>query len=171
MQNKGAIQVFAILLALACIWHLAFTVVTNRVEAKVRREAAGDPIIERSMLDSIKNKKVYFGYTYEDCKQREINLGLDLKGGMNVTLEVSVPDLLRAMSNNSQDSAFNKAIASANIKHRTSQKNYIDIFAEEFDNFKPGGKLASPGIFGHKDQTYFKPTDDNATVVKILKEE
>lgn len=171
MQNKGAIQVFAILLAIACIWHLAFTVVTNRVESKVRRDAAGDPVAEQAMLDSMKNKKVYLNYTYDDCKKREINLGLDLKGGMNVTLEVSIPDLLIALANNSQDSAFLKAIKNANVIHRTSPRNYVDIFAEEFNKIRPGGKLATPQIFAHKDQSYFKPTDNNETVIKILKEE
>jgi len=159
MQNKGAIQVFAILLALACIWHLAFTVVTNRVESRIHKEAGDSTRLEQALLDSMKSKVVYnlgfIRYTYDECKKREINLGLDLKGGMNVTLEVSTPDLLRAMTNNSQDSAFNKAIASANIIHKTSQKNYVDIFAEEFQKIRPGGKLASPQIFGHKDQSFF----------------
>src|SRR5688572_21938513 len=164
MQNKGAIQVFAILLALACIWHLAFTVVTNRVEAKVKREAAGDPTIERTMLDSMKNNKVFFGYTYDDCKKREINLGLDLKGGMNVTLEVSVPDLLKAMANDTKDSAFNRAIVSSKELQKTSQKNYIDLFAAEFQRFKPGGRLASPQIFGHSEQSIIKSSMQNDEV-------
>jgi SecD/SecF fusion protein len=175
MQNKGAIQVFAILLALACIWHLSFTFVTNRVESKVRAEAGDSTQLEQAMLDSLKSKVVYnlgfVKYTYDDCKKREINLGLDLKGGMNVTLEVSVPDLLKAMSNESQDSAFNKALKSATELQKTSQKNYVDLFAQEFERFKPGGRLGSPSIFGHGDQAMIKSSMRNEEVIAILKRE
>lgn len=171
MQNKGAIQVFAVLLALACIWSLSFTFVTSNVERKVHAEAGDSIELERAMLDSMKTKKVFLGYTYEDCKQREINLGLDLKGGMNVTLEVSVPELLKAMANNTQDSAFNRAIKSATDLQRTSQKNYIDLFAQEFERFKPGGRLASPQVFGHQDQGLIKSSMKNEEVIEILKRE
>jgi SecD/SecF fusion protein len=175
MQNKGAIQVFAILLALACIWHLSFTFVTNRVESKVRAEAGDSTQLEQSMLDSMKSKVVYnlglVKYTYDECKKREINLGLDLKGGMNVTLEVSIPDLLRAMANNTQDSAFNKAIKSATELQKTSQRNYVDLFVEQFLVYRPGGNLASPQIFGHKDQGMIKPSMKNDEVISILKRE
>ena len=175
MQNKGAIQVFAILLAVACIWHLSFTFVTNRVESKVRAEAGDSTQLEQVLLDSMKNKVVYnlglIKYTYDDCKKREINLGLDLKGGMNVTLEVSIPDLLRAMANNSQDSAFNKALKKATELQKTTQRNYIDLFAEQFQVFKPGGRLASPQIFGHPDQGMIKASMKNEEVIPILKRE
>lgn len=171
MQNKGAIQVFAILLALACIWHLSFTFVTNRVESKVRAEAGDSLQLEQAMLDSMKTKKVWLGYTYDDCKKREINLGLDLKGGMNVTLEVSIPDLLRAMSNYSTDSAFVKAVASAKEQQATSQRNFIDLFVESFLKERPNGKLSSPGIFGHKEQSIINQSMKNEEVIAILKKE
>jgi len=171
MQNKGAIQVFAILLALACIWSLSFTFVTSNVERKVHAEAGDSIELEQSLLDSMKTKKVFLGYTYEDCKKREINLGLDLKGGMNVTLEVSVPELLKAMANNTTDSAFNRALISATELKLTSQKNYIDLFAQEFEKFKPGGRLASPQIFGHGEQSLIKSSMKNDEVVTILKRE
>lgn len=171
MQNKGAIQVFAVLLALACIWSLSFTFVTSNVERKIHAQAGDSIELEQALLDSMKTKKVFLGYTYEDCKQREINLGLDLKGGMNVTLEVSVPELLKAMANNTQDSAFNQAIKSATELQISSQKNYIDLFAQEFEKFKPGGRLASPQIFGHGDQSLIKSSMKNDEVIAILKRE
>jgi SecD/SecF fusion protein len=175
MQNKGAIQAFAILLALACIWQLSFTFVTSRVESKIHAEAGDNIQLEQALLDSMKSKVVYnlgfVKYTYDECKKKEINLGLDLKGGMNVTLEVSVPDLLKAMANNTQDSAFNKALKNATELQRTSQKSYIDLFVEEFDKIRPGGNLASPQIFGHKDQSIIKPNTKRDEVIAILKRE
>ena len=175
MQNKGAIQAFAILLTLACIWHLSFTLVTNRVESSVRAEAGDSLELETALLDSMKTKVVYnlgfVKYTYDDCKKREINLGLDLKGGMNVTLEVSIPDLLRAMANNTPDTAFNQAIRKASELQSTTRKNYIDIFVEQFLILRPGGRLASPQIFGHKDQGMINASMKNDEVVVILKRE
>lgn len=171
MQNKGAIQVFAILLALACIWHLSFSFVTYRVESKVRAEAGDSLKLEQAMLDSMKNKKVWLGYTYDDCKKREVNLGLDLKGGMNVTLEVSIPDLLKAMANNSTDSAFVKALAVASEQQKTNQRNFIDLFVEAFLKERPNGKLSSPGIFGHKEQSIINQSMKNEEVISILKKE
>jgi len=175
MQNKGAIQVFAILLALACIFHLSFTIVTNRVESKARDYAGGDPVIERNYLDSMNSVVVYnlgiVKYTYADAKQREMNLGLDLKGGMNVTLEVSVPDLLRAMSNNSQDSAFNKAMKIAVEQQKTSQRNFVDLFVDAYKSVNPQGRLASPLIFGHNEQEVINVKMTNDEVRDILKRE
>jgi SecD/SecF fusion protein len=171
MQNKGAIQVFAILLALACIWSLSFTFVTSNVERKIHAEAGDSVELEQAMLDSMKTKKVFLGYTYEDCKKREINLGLDLKGGMNVTLEVSVPELLKAMTNDTKDSAFNLAIKNATEIQKTSPRNYVDIFVEEFDKVRPGGNLASPSIFGHKDQGLIRTGMTREQVVEVLKKE
>ncbi len=175
MQNKGAIQVFAILLALACIWHLSFTFVTNRVESKVRAEAGDSLQLEQAMLDSMKGKVVFnlgiVKYTYDECKKREINLGLDLKGGMNVTLEVSIPDLLKAMANNSTDSAFTQALVRATELQSSTQKNYVDLFVQEFLILRPNGKLSSPGIFGHKEQSLIKQSMKNEEVIEILKKE
>ena len=171
MQNKAAIQVFAILLALACIWELSFTFVTNRIESKVKAEAGDSTELEQALLDSMKNKKVWLWYTYNDVKQKEINLGLDLKGGMNVTLEVSIPDLLITMANDSRDSAFLKAINSSVEIQKTSQTNFVDIFRKEFERIKPGGRLASPQIFGHGEQSLIKSSMTNDEVVTILKRE
>ena len=111
MQSKGAVKLFAIILALVCIYQLSFTLVTKGVEKDAKSFANGNEIKEKSYLDSISSKGVYNlgvkNYSYQECKEREMNLGLDLKGGMNVTLEVSVADLVRSMAGqNSTDPTF-----------------------------------------------------------------
>lgn len=172
MQNKGAIQVFAILLTLACLWQLSFTFVTRNVESKAAEETGGDPQKELAYLDSMKSEKVWLGlYTYDECKKREISLGLDLKGGMNVTLEVSIPELLRKMANNSTDSAFNKALVKAKEQQKTSQKSFVDLFVDEYVRLAPNGKLSSSFIFGHKDQSLIKGSNTNEEVRAILNKE
>lgn len=175
MQNKGAIQVFAILLALACLFQLSFTVFTNRIEKQAREYAGGDKQLERAYLDSLNGVVVYnlgfVKYTYSDCKKRELNLGLDLKGGMNVTMEVSIPDLLRNMSNKSTDTTFNEALTKAIEQQRTSQANFVDLFVDNFEQIAPGKKLASPLIFGHKGQEQINLKMSNDDVRAILKKE
>lgn len=175
MQNKSAIQIFGILLAIACIFHLSFTFVTRRVESKAREFAGGDPALERAYLDSMNGQVVYnlgiVKYTYAECKQREINLGLDLKGGMNVTLEVSIPDLLRAMSNNSQDSTFVKALKVAQEQQKNSQASFVDLFYNAFTSINPQARLSSPAIFGHKDQDMINIKMTNEEVKAILARE
>jgi SecD/SecF fusion protein len=116
MRIKGAIITLAIALSLASLYQLSFTWVTYKVEKKAQAYAKGDYAKENHYLDSISGQVVYNflflkKYTYKETKERALNLGLDLKGGMNVTLEVSVVDVLRALSNYSTDSTFNKAIA------------------------------------------------------------
>ncbi len=188
MQNKAAFRFFAILLAIACVFHLSFTFISNRVESKAKKYAQensnGDPILaqdlENDYLDSMKNVVVYrlgFGkfnlgaFTYADVKQREISLGLDLKGGMNVTLEVSIPDLLRTMANNSTDSTFNKALQIASQQQNNSQTDFVDLFYNAFKSINPQARLASPAIFGHKSQDMIKGSMTNDEVIAILKKE
>jgi len=107
MQSKGAVKLLAILLALVCLYQLSFTFITRGVENDAKDFAKGDEQKERSYLDSLSGKGVYNifvkDYTYQECKEREINLGLDLKGGMNVTLEVSVVDLVRSLAGANQN--------------------------------------------------------------------
>ena len=129
MQNRNLISLFAIVFALVCLYQLSFTWIANGVEEDAKAFAQGDEVKERLYLDSIASESVYnfIGlkeYTYNECTAREINLGLDLKGGMNVTLEVMVVDVLRALSNNSKDSIFNIAIS----KTINAQKNSKDDF-------------------------------------------
>ena len=131
MQNKGAVKLFAIALALVCIYQLSFTWFASRVESKAKEYAKNDLNREQAYLDSVKTKVVYnflFGlqkFTYMDCKEREINLGLDLRGGMNVVLEISEPDIVRALSNYSKDSTFNKAMVLAEQFQKKSREDFI----------------------------------------------
>ena len=110
MQNKGFVKIFAALLTLVCVFYLSFSFVTRHHMNK----AAECPQGETHYLDSMKNEKVWLGaYTLQQCREMEIGLGLDLKGGMNVILEVSVPDVVKALADHKSDEAFNKAVAEA----------------------------------------------------------
>ena len=194
MQNKGAIRFFAIALAVVCIFQLSFTLVTHNAEKKAREYAetrfgiiqnklsdaaktnadSVKEIIGKHYLDSIAGLPIYNillkNYTYRECKEKEINLGLDLRGGMNVTLEVSVVDLIRAMSKNSNDTAFNKAILLATQKQKNSQKDYVTLFAESFKEVAPNAKLAA--IFNTielKDKIKYESTNDE--VIAVIRKE
>lgn len=109
MQNKGFVRVFAILLTLVCVFYLSFSFVTRHYAHKAKEFAKGDVKVEQDYLDSLSNEKVWFGnWTLKQCREMEISLGLDLKGGMNVILEVSVPDVIKALADNKSDEAFNQ---------------------------------------------------------------
>ncbi|HRI42384.1 MAG TPA: protein translocase subunit SecDF, partial [Bacteroidia bacterium] len=151
MQSKGAVKLFAILLALVCVYQLSFTLVTRSVEKDAKAFANGDPAKERQYLDSVNTQPVYpiFGHTYKKCKENELNLGLDLKGGMNVTLEVSLVDLIRSMANHSTDATFNKALDNAVAAQSKSQKDFVSLFVDEFQKLNPNGRLAA--IFATKE--------------------
>jgi len=176
MQNKGAIKIFAILLALACIFYLSFTWITRGVENDAKEFAesiSNSPVITSAAkayasnnatkelfyidsvktktvdryLDSVKKQPVYdllvASYTYEECKKREINLGLDLRGGMNVTLEISVADILKNLSNNNPDAAFNKSIADASAKlGKVNNDDFLTLFEKTYKSNSPNGRLA-----------------------------
>ncbi len=172
MQSKGAVKLFAILLALVCLYQLSFTLVTRNVEKNAKEFAAGDPAKEKSYIDSINTQPVYplLGFTYKKCKDNEINLGLDLKGGMNVTMEVSLVDLIRAMSNFSNDATFNKAIENAQLAQTNSSENFVKLFVKEFNKLDQNAKLAA--IFGTKelsDRINFNST--NAEVEAVIQKE
>src|ERR1043165_982999 len=172
MQSKGAIKLFAILLTIVCLYQLSFTFVTKHVEDKAREYAQGDSAKEKAYLDSISTQPVYpvFGTTYKKCKESEINLGLDLKGGMNVTMEVSLVDLIRAMANYSNDGTFNKAIANAQAAQANSQKDFVTLFGEEFNKIDPNAKLAA--IFATKElQDKINFNSSNPEVMKVIKAE
>lgn len=153
MQNKGAITLLAIALALVSLYQLSFTWKTNRVEKAAKEYAQGNPDKEKVYLDSMANQEVYnflglAKYTYKECKELELNLGLDLRGGMNVTMEVDVADVVRSLANNSADPAFNQAVQEA-IKMRTSSpKDFVTLFGEAFEKIAPNAQLASPDYFG-----------------------
>ena len=167
MQNKGFVKVFAILLTLVCVFYLSFSFVTRYHMNK----AAEDPKGEQHYIDSVQNKKVWLGaYTLKQCREMEIGLGLDLKGGMNVILEVSVPDVVRALADNKPDEAFNKAVSEASRLQVTSQDDFITLFVREYKKIAPNGQLAE--IFATqqlKDKVNTRSTDDE--VIKALREE
>ncbi|MCC7231667.1 MAG: protein translocase subunit SecDF [Bacteroidia bacterium] len=172
MQSKGAVKLFAILLALVCLYQLSFTLVTRSVEKDAQEYANGDPAKEKAYLDSINTQPVYpiLGYTFKKCKENELNLGLDLKGGMNVTMEVSLVDLIRSMANNSNDPTFNKALANAQAMQSNSQKDFVTLFTEEFTKLDPNAKLAA--LFATKElqgRINFNSTNDE--VKKVIQEE
>jgi SecD/SecF fusion protein len=174
MQNKGAIIILSIALALVSIYQLSFTGATYLVKKNARNHAKGDLIKETNYLDSIatlpKEKWNYLGNTFKECQKKELNLGLDLKGGMNVTLEVAVEDILRAISNYNPDKTFNDAINLAKQRQKQSQSDFLTLFGKAFQELDPNARLAS--VFGTvemKEKINFNST--NEEVLKVLTSE
>ncbi len=167
MQNKGFVKVFAVLLTLVCLFYLSFSFVTRHHMSKAEQHPKG----AAHYMDSMQNEKVWFGaYTLKQCREMEIGLGLDLKGGMNVILEVSVPDVVKALADNKTDEAFNKAVAEAAKQSVTSQEDFITLFVKEYKKQAPDGKLAE--LFATqqlKDKVNTRSTD--AEVEAVLREE
>ena len=172
MQNKGLIRIFAVALTLVCLFYLSFTVVTSTYNKKAKEYAAGDKMKEFQYLDSIANEKVWLGaYTLKECREKEINLGLDLKGGMNVTLEVSVADIIRSLSGYNTTPNFTQAISKAiELQKTNSQVDYLDLFVKVYTENDPNAKLSTIfSTFELKEKISL--TSTNEEVVKILKEE
>ena len=173
MQSKGFIRVLTVLLVLVCVFYMSFTFVTSSIEKDAAAYAAKvDPNVDsqkykdtyKMYLDSIGNEKVYLGYTYNEAREKQIGLGLDLKGGMNVTLQISVPDILRTLSKENPDPKFNEAIALAD---KGKDKDFVARFRAEYERLAPGGSLAQ--IFRSIERV--NPGASNAEVEQILKEE
>ena len=173
MQSKGFIRVLTVLLVLVCVFYMSFTFVTSSIEKDAAAYAAKvDPNVDsqkykdtyKMYLDSIGNEKVYLGYTYNEAREKQIGLGLDLKGGMNVTLQISVPDILRTLSKENPDPKFNEAIALAD---KSKDKDFVARFRAEYERLAPGGSLAQ--IFRSIERV--NPGASNAEVEQILKEE
>ena len=180
MQGKGAVKLFAILLVIGCIYQLSFSFITRNVEkAAVEYAAAFDEseqaAKEAYYLDSIQNEPVYnlLGlkkFTYKECKEKEVNLGLDLKGGMNVMLEIEVQDLVKSLAGESQeDPAFVEALAQANEALKAGTNDYIGEFAKAYEKTSNGGSLAA--IFVSPDRKDITPNSSNEEVVKVLRNE
>ena len=170
MQNKGFVRVFAVLLTLVCLFYLSFSFVTRYYNNKAAEYAGGDPSKESLYLDSLSTQKVWLGYTLKQCREMEISLGLDLKGGMNVVLELNVADVIRSLSNNNLDENFNKALDLAYARQATSQKDFIDLFAEEYKSLDNGARLSAIfSTFELKDK--ITPQSTDAQVVSVLKDE
>ncbi len=174
MQNKAAIVILAIALGLVSIYQLSFTFATFKVKKEAKEYANGNLVKETNYLDSIsllpKEEWSYLGNTFKECQKKEINLGLDLKGGMNVILEVSVEDILKALSNYNPDKTFNTALARAKQLQKESQSDYLTLFGRAFEETDPNAKLAS--IFGTvdmRDKINFNST--NEEVLQVLDDE
>jgi SecD/SecF fusion protein len=175
MQNKGALRLLTVLLVLACAYQLSFTLATKIVENKAGKYAAQfAPELQEAKaeayLDSIKSQKVYLGFTYKQCQDKEINLGLDLRGGMNVMMQISVEDVIRALSNDSRDPIFGAALAEARNLQRNSSDDYITLFARSYEKLSGGAPLAyifnTPAL---KEQIL--PTSTNEDVIKVLRQQ
>ena len=195
MQNKGVIKLLALLLALFTVYQLSFTFVTRHVESKAKAYAEspktvalaeemanGDQNALEYYLDSIKTAKetyyldsvgtitVYMWQDYRKCKEQELNLGLDLKGGMNVMMEVSVPDIIYALAGNSNDETFREAMRQASEQHLNSQKDFVDLFGEAYAKLDPNARLASIFLYEFKDKG-ITVNSTNDEVLKVIKDE
>ncbi len=175
MQNKGLIKLFAFLFGIVSIYQLSYTFIANKVEKDAKVFAAKNiavseenyvtkrEALEAKYLDSI-GKNPIFGYTsYDDAKKKELNKGLDLKGGINVTLQISVKDILKGLAGNTKNPIFNKALADADAASKNSDDTYLNLFFDAFDKIKGDTKLASPDIFANKglsDVINFNMTDN-----------
>ena len=196
MQSKGAIRLVAILLLIACIWQLSFSVVTRiqnkkaadyaeKIAETVKQSAAFANVPEadrafyldslkknenRRYVDSISAEKVYFGQTFKQVQNKEINLGLDLKGGMNVMLQVQLEDLVKALSGNNQAPEFLQAVSLAKERSVNSQSDFITLFADAWKEVSGGQRLAQ--IFGtYEMRDRIKPESTDEQVVSVIKEE
>jgi SecD/SecF fusion protein len=174
MQNKGAIILLSIVLGLVSIYQLSFTGATYKVKSEAKAYARGDLKKQSTYLDSIsslpKEKWSFLGFTFKECLKKELNLGLDLKGGMNVILEISVEDILKAISHYNPDKTFNQALAMAKQRQTQSQSDFLTLFGSAFNELDPNARLAA--IFGTvelKEKINFNST--NAEVMKVLQGE
>ena len=172
MQGKGFIKFLAILLGIVCVYSLSFNLVTSNVEKNAKAYAKGDLLKEKAYLDSMATVPVYpiFGFNYQFCKSKEINLGLDLKGGMNVTMEISLGELVKSLANNPADANFNKALSNAQTRLNAGGKDFIDLFVNEYEKLSPNSKLAD--YFANQDNAKdLKVGATNSDVKKYLSKE
>jgi len=172
MQGKGFIKFMAILLGIVCLYSLSFNLVTYNVEKNAKEFAKGDLVKEKAYLDSMATVPVYpgLGLTYRQVKGKEINLGLDLKGGMNVTMEISLAELTKSLANNPTDANFNQALSNAQTKMNAGGKDFITLFVNEYEKLAPNGKLAD--FFSTQDNAQqLKANASNADVKNFLSKE
>jgi SecD/SecF fusion protein len=168
MQNKGLIKFLAISLTLVSLFYLSFTVVTNKFYTQAKEYANGDPALESQYLDSLATQKVWLGYTLKKCRAMEINLGLDLKGGMNVIMEIRPADVLRSLADYNPDPVFNQALNQATELQSKSQSDFISIFADQYKSLDPNARLSA--IFGTYDmKTKITPQSSNDEVLAVLR--
>ncbi|MET4543114.1 SecD/SecF fusion protein [Pedobacter africanus] len=172
MQGKGFIKFMAILLGIVCVYSLSFNFVTSKVERDAKAYAKGDVEKEKAYLDSMATVPVYplFGFNYQFCKAKEINLGLDLKGGMNVTMEISLGELVKSLAGNTDDVNFNKALSNAQQQLNAGGKDFITLFVNEYEKLAPGKQLVD--FFSNQDNAkLLKPNASNNEVKSFLSKE
>ena len=182
MQNKGLIRILAVCLFLACAYYLSFSFRTRQYDRKAKAyaeaQATVDGVVNDSVAkvkeaffyDSIATKKIWFGNTLKQCREKEINLGLDLKGGMNITMEVSVPEILDALSGHNTSENYKNAIAAAKEKQKKSGDDFLTLFFQSFHEVAPNAKLAS--IFATMElKDKVKSNMEDAEVEKVIREE
>ena len=181
MQNNSLVRVFGILFALVSIYQLSFTFITSSIEEKAEIFSK-EQILEgipnylelrdqkaKSYLDSIENNPIYGFTSYNDAKEKELNKGLDLKGGINVILQISIRDILNGLAENSKDPVFNKALDEADILQKSSDEPYVESFFKSFELVKGDVKLASPNIFANRtlsDEINFEMNDEETKTVR-----
>lgn len=174
MQGKGLINFLVVIVTIACLYSLSFTFVTRKVERDAAAYAQGDIALEKAYLDSMAGEVVYnlgiADYTYREAKGNEISLGLDLKGGINVTMEVSLQELVRNLANNPTDENFNTALKNAEARTKTSQGTYVSLFVDEFKKLSPNTSLAT--FFATKDNAgSIQANSSDAEVQRFLERE
>lgn len=171
MQGKGLVKFAAIALTIACLYSLSFTWIANKVEKDAKEFAKGNPGKEKVYLDSVASLPVFSSLsyiTYQYAKEREIPLGLDLKGGMNVTMEIALSEMVRNLANNSTDANFNAAIRNAEAALAKGDNDFIAVFGREFEKISPNGKLAP--LFATKENSgNIKIDANNQEVLTFLK--
>jgi len=172
MQNKGLLTTFTILFALGCVYALSLTWFATSVEDEAKEIANGNSDVEFAYLDSMASEVVYpvLDYTYGDLRTKMLNLGLDLKGGMNVTLEVQVEEVVRALSSFNKDEAFNQAVIEAKRRQQSTTADFVTLFGQAYEEANPNGKLSA--IFytlDNKDK--LSPNATNKEVLEFVKEE
>ena len=197
MRNKGLVLIFTILLAVVCLYCLSFSFVTWNVEKKahayamdetvqqeVKAAAKGDVMLEKHLIDSVTTQResqylmnmndssVFLGFTYKECKNRELNLGLDLKGGMNVTLEISIPDVVYSLATNNTDPFFTSVFEKAKEKYAaTTNGDFIDIFVETFNAEKKAQGLENATLRTYFGQKANVKNADDGKIVEFLRTE
>jgi SecD/SecF fusion protein len=169
-MQKGFIKFLAIALTLVSIFYLSFTVVTNKYYTLAKEYAGDIPVLENQYLDSLAKEKVWLGYSLESCRSMEINLGLDLKGGMNVIMEIAAADVLKALADNNPDPIFNQALAKAVDAQNKGQSDFISSFAAAYRELDANAQLSA--IFGtYELRDKIRPQSKNEEVIAVLRNE
>lgn len=172
MQNKGLLTTFTVLFAIAALYSLSLTFVANSVESDAKEYGNGNTDLEFAYLDSMSSEEVYpvIGYTYGELRTKMLNLGLDLKGGMNVTLEVQIDEVVKALASYSKDNAFNQAIIDAKNEQKVNNADFVTLFGKAYQEKNPNGKLSSV-FYTLDNKEKLSPNATNEEVLAFIKTE